>query len=165
MVRSVKSSRGVRLAVASLAVSVAAGMAVVGGPASAQTVEVDIGDIVVQGETGSSQQIGSATVDPELVGRSCELKATVTNQSSVYPDNTLVVTSGDSRVDIAGIEAEADGVTVAGGTLTLGQTIEVNVVLGSLGVSSLGSSLTVTCEPLPPTPPPPSVEGEPTYTG
>lgn len=165
MVRTVRFSSGFRLGVAVLAASVTVGLMMAGGPASAQTVEVDIGDVIVQGEVGSSQRIGSAAVDAELVGRSCEVTATVTNQASAYEDNVLVVTSGDTRVEIPGIEADIDGVTVAGGTLTLGDTIEVDIVLGALGVSSLGSSLSVTCEPLSPTPPPPAVKGEPPYTG
>ena len=144
---------------------VALAVVAVAAPVSAETVEVDIGDVVVQGEAGSTQQIGSATVDAELVGRSCDLVATVTNQSSVHPQNKLVVASGGSTIEIPGIEAQAGGVTVQPGTLTLGETITVSVVLGPSKISSLGSSLTVTCEPLPPAPPPPPVKGEPPYTG
>lgn len=138
---------------------------VVAAPASAQTVEIPLSDVVISGPEGSVTQIGSATVEPDLVGRTCSVLATVKNQSSVHVGNTLIVASGGGQVTVAGIEDEADGITAQGGTLTLGSTIEVSVMFGPDGFSSLGSSLTVTCEPLPTSPPPPPVPGDPPFTG
>lgn len=156
---------GRRVSVVSAVGIMAAGALLVGGPASAQTIDVPIEEVYTTGEPGTSVAIGSAEVAEDLQGRSCEISATVTNQSSEHPGNTLVITSGDSTVEVAGIEENADAVTTSGGTLTLGADIQVSVVLGDTGGTSLGSSLTVTCEPLPATPPPPPVVADPPYTG
>lgn len=128
-------------------------------------IEIPIQEVYVSGEVGSSVAMGSADVAAELVGRSCNVVATVTNQESVHPGNTLVVTSGDSTVSIAGIEDVADAVTTEGGTITLGSTISAAVVLGDDGATSLGSGLTVTCEALPQTEPTPPTPAAPVYTG
>lgn len=128
-------------------------------------IEIPIHEAYVSGDVGSSVGMGSADVAAELVGRSCNVVATVTNQESVHPGNTLVVTSGDSSVSIGGIEDEAGAVTTEAGTITLGSTISASVVLGDDGATSLGSSLTVTCEALPETEPTPPTPASPVYTG
>lgn len=155
---------GKRVAISAAgALAIAAGLIAV--PAAADTIEVPIADVAAKGDPGSTVQIGSADVDGELQGRSCEVAVVVKNQVSEHPGNKLIITSGDSRIEIPGIEDTANGVTEAGGTLTLGTTINVGVMLGNANITSLGSSLTVTCAPLPETPPPPPVTGEPPYTG
>lgn len=128
-------------------------------------IEIPIQEVYASGDVGSSVAMGSADIAAELAGRSCNVVVTVTNQQSVHAGNTLVVTSGDSSVSISGIEDEAGAVTTDGGTITLGETISVAVVLGDDGATSLGSSLTVTCEALPDTKPAPPTPAEPTYTG
>ena len=149
-----------------LAVAVAAAVGFVAAPASAETIEVDIAQTAVQGDPGSTVQLGSADVAAELVGRSCAVAITVTNQVSENPGNKLVVSSGDSGVEVPGIEEAANAVTTASGTLTLGSTINVSVVLGpSTSFTSLGSSLVVTCELLPEPPPSKPVVTTPTYSG
>lgn len=137
----------------------------IGLPASAQTVELDFDDVAVGGDEGTTVEIGKADVDSELVGRSCNLVAEVQNQSSVHPGNKLIVTSGDSTLEIEAIEDTADGLTSEAGTLTLGETIVVAVQFGPNQYTSLGSNLTVTCEPLPPSPPPSTVPADPPYSG
>ena len=150
-------------------VAVAAVCSMIGSAALAQdpdtVIEVPIEEVYATGDVGSSVAMGSADVDADLVGRSCNVVATVANQESVHPGNTLVVTSGDSSVSIDGIEDVADAVTTDGGTITLGSTISAAVVLGEDGATSLGSSLTVTCEALPVTAPLTPTPAEPTYTG
>jgi len=131
----------------------------------ATVIEIPIQEIYTTGDVGSSVAMGSAGVAAELAGRSCNVVATVTNQESVHPGNTLVVSSGDSSVSITGIEDVAGAVTTDGGTITLGETISAAVVLGDDGATSLGSSLTVTCEALPETKPALATPAEPTYTG
>ena len=128
-------------------------------------IEIPIQEAYSSGDVGSSVAMGSADVADELVGRSCNVVATVTNQESVHAGNTLVVSSGDSSVSISGIEDEAGAVTTEGGTITLGDTITAAVVLGDDGATSLGSSLTVTCEALPETEPTPPTPASPVYTG
>lgn len=161
----VPATAGRRIAAVSIAGLAAIGAAFFGTPVSAQAIEVPIQDVMTNGEPGSSVALGSADVSDDLQGRSCEVAAVVTNQSSEHAGNVLVISSGDSSITVASIEDQANTVTSGSGTLTLGSTVEVAVVLGDTGGTSLGSSLTVTCAPLPPTPPPPAVEGEPPYTG
>ncbi len=156
---------GRRVSVVSIVGIGAVGAVFVSGPVSAQTIEVPIEEIYTTGDPGSSVAIGSTEVAEDLQGRSCEISATVTNQSSEHQGNTLVITSGDSTVEVEGIEETADEVITSAGTLTLGTDIQVAVVLGDSGGTSLGSSLTVTCEPLPATPPPDPVVADPPYTG
>lgn len=132
---------------------------------SETVIRIPVQEAYVTGDVGSSVPMGSADVDAALVGRSCNVVATVANQESVHPGNTLVVSSGDSSVSIAGIEDVAGEVTTEGGTITLGDTVSVAVVLGEDGATSLGSSLTVTCEALPETKPTAPTPADPTYTG
>jgi hypothetical protein len=128
-------------------------------------IEIPIQEVYVTGDVGSSVAMGTAEVSDDLAGRSCNVVATVTNQESVHPGNTLVVSSGDSSVSIAGIEDVAGAVTTQGGTITLGDTISAAVVLGDDGATSLGSSLTVTCDARPETEPTPPTPASPVYTG
>ncbi|MDH3295670.1 MAG: hypothetical protein OER95_15230 [Acidimicrobiia bacterium] len=128
-------------------------------------VEIPVAHVYGHGEPGSSVAMGSAEVGDDLVGQTCDVVAKVTNQESAHPGNKLVVTSGDSSVEIAGIEDTAGAVTVKGGSLTLAKTVSVAVVLGEDGATSLGSSLAVTCEPLPATKPTSPTPTQPTYTG
>ncbi len=149
-----------------MAIALAAAVGFVAAPASAETIEVDIAQTALSGDPGSTVQLGSAEVAPELVGRSCSVAITVTNQVSENPGNKLVVSSGDSGVEVPGIEEAANAVTTASGTLTLGPTINVSIVLGpSTTMTSLGSSLVVTCELLPEPPPSAPVVTTPTYSG
>jgi hypothetical protein len=140
-------------------------LSLVASPASAQTIDVPVNDVIVTGEPGTVQEIGGVDVASDLVGRTCDIVATVKNQSSVHLGNTLIVTSGDSTVSVDGIEDVADGTVSEAGSITLGSTITVSVELGQDGVSSLGSNLTVTCEALPEAPPAAPVVTTPTYTG
>lgn len=152
-----------------LALVLAGGMALAagmgGGPVSAETIDVPIGQSFVSGAVGSTAVLGGAPVPAALVGRSCSIEVTVTNQESIHPGNALVVTSGSSTVTVAGIEEVAGSVTTQAGVLTLADSISVGVQFGNDGISSLGSNLKVTCAPLPVAPPPAPVVKTPTYTG
>jgi hypothetical protein len=140
-------------------------LGLVASPASADEIDVPIDDVIVSGDAGSVHEIGGTDVDADLVGRTCDIVAEVTNQSSVHTGNTLIVTTGDSTVTVEGIEDVADGVVTKAGSVTLGSTIKVSVELGDDGTSSLGSNLTVTCEALPEAPPAEPVVETPEYTG
>ena len=162
--RSSKSVRLTVLAVAVLAALVSVWM--VGGPADAQTLDVPIEQTVIQGTPGSTVSIGTADVPADLVGQTCEITVEVVNQESIHGGNKLIVTSDGSTVEVEGIEDAAGSTTTVAGTITLGATIDVSVYLAVDSISSLGSSLTVTCTPLPPPPPPPPPPTTvPNYTG
>jgi hypothetical protein len=137
----------------------------VGGPADAQTIEVPIEQVVIEGAPGSTIQIGSADVPADLVGETCEITVSVVNQESIHGGNKVIVESDGSSVEVAGVEDQAGSTTTVAGTITLGSDITVSVYLAVDDISSLGSTLTVTCTPLPPPPPPPPVTTVPAYTG
>lgn len=163
---SLKSSnRTVRTGLAVLAVFAGLSVWMVSGPAAAQDIEIPIEQTVIDTTPKSTVQIGQADVPADLVGRTCEIEVVVTNQSSVHPGNNLIVASDGSSVTVEGVEDEAGGVSTVAGSITLGDTITVSVFLGRDSISSLGSNLSVTCAPLPPTPPAPTVVTRPSYTG
>lgn len=161
-----KSSRSIRLTVL-VATAAAALVSVwmVGGPADAQSIDVPIEQVVLQGTPGSTVEIGSTDVPADLVGRTCEITVAVVNQESIHGGNKLIVASGDSSVEVDGIEDQAGSTTTVAGTITLGETLTASVFLAVDDISSLGSSLSVTCQPLPPADPPPPVTTVPNYTG
>jgi hypothetical protein len=140
----------VKRAAAGLAVAGLVGLiGLTGLPASAQTIEVPITQSFASGAPGSTTALGSVPVPANLVGRSCTAQAVVTNQESIHPGNTLIITSGASSVSVAGIEETPGSVTSQAGVLTLGDSITVSLQFGNDGLSSLGSNLTVTCAPIP----------------
>lgn len=164
--RGSNSSRSVRIAV--LAVTTIAALVsvwLVGGPADAQTIDVPIEQVVVEADPGSTVEIGSADVPADLVGETCEITVEVVNQESIHGGNKLIVESDGSSVEVEGVEDEAGSTTTVAGTITLGQKITASVYLAVDDISSLGSSLNVTCTPLPPPPPTPPVVTTPPYTG
>lgn len=145
---------------------VVAAVGVIATPAGAETITVPIPDVAVKGDPGSTVALGSAGVPEDLRGRSCDISITVTNQISEHPGNSLIVSSGTSVIEVPDIEKVANAVTQASGTVTLGDSIDVAVKLGpNTDISSLGSSLEVTCEPLPAPPPPKAEPKNPPYTG
>lgn len=161
-----KSSRSVRLTVLIVtAVAALVSVWMVGGPADAQTIDVPIEQVVIEGTPGSTVEIGSAEVPADLVGRTCEITVEVVNQESIHGGNKLIVASDGSTVEVEGIEDQAGSTTTVAGTITLGSSLTVSVFLAVDDISSLGSSLTVTCKPLPPADPPPPVTTVPNYTG
>lgn len=155
-----------------LATAVAAMMAATAltAPVAAQddgeaSIIVPIQETYATGQAGDTVEVGSAEVPADLVGRPCTVNATVVNNQSTHVGNTMIIASGDSSVSISGIEDATDATMTGAGTLTLGSTVTASVVLGADGATSVGSSVTVSCDPLPVTPPPAPVTKEPNYTG
>lgn len=114
--------------------------------ASAETIQVPISNEPVFGNPGSVIQLGQAEVPTALQGRSCAVQIVVRNQESENAGNRLVVSSGASQVVLDGIEDTANSVTSGSGTLVLGPSIDVSVVLGG-GASS--AEMSVSCETTP----------------
>ncbi|MGF1597914.1 MAG: hypothetical protein ACFCVK_13440 [Acidimicrobiales bacterium] len=161
-----RATTGVARALAVMGTTLVLALGAFGGPAAADDkVEVPIATAYNAGEPGSVHQLGSAPVPADLTGRTCTVNITVTNQESVHAGNRVIVSSDGSQVALAGVEDTAGGVTTSVGELVMGSTIDVSVELGSDGLSSLGSNLTVTCEALPVAPPAKPVVQTPTYTG
>jgi hypothetical protein len=112
--------------------------------------EIDIPiDTVVRGDAGSVVLLTDPPVEvpSELVGRECVVVAQSENQSSVHPDNHLLVETGNSTVLIEDVESEP-GVTVnASGSVVLGENISVSLIMGPDGVFSAGIFVRVDCAP------------------
>ncbi len=128
-------------------------------------VQIPLTEVYQTGDAGSTVALGQTAVDGNLVGRSCSVTATISNNDSLHPGNTLVVTSGGASVQISGIEDAVGSSTLSGGTIVLGDSISASVVLGADGATSIGSRLSVACTALPDTEPPVATPGNPSYTG
>lgn len=110
-------------------------------------------DKVLVAEPGSLQPVASHQVPAELQGLTCTLRVVAENGSSVHPGNTVIVTTGDERVETPGVEDTADGSVIDVHTVVLGDTLEVAMLMGPEGLSSLGFTIGVECEKPPPTAP------------
>ena len=113
--------------------------------AQANTIEIFIGEGLVKGEPGDVVRIHSETVDPNMVGWTCTGSATTGNNASEHSLNDFVLTSGGSSAVIPDWEAEAGATTSMSGTLVLGPTITIDLVLGTDGRASGGVLIALNC--------------------
>ncbi len=121
------------------------------------------------------------SVASDLVGRSCGGTLEATNNESVHEGNKLIITTGDQTYEFPDVEASSGTITIAEGTVVLGETIEVGLELGDSGVTSGGIEISLTCPAvvettttteaetttttLPLTTDPSAVTTQPNYTG
>lgn len=105
---------------------------------------------VVRSAEGSQTLLATVDVDPSAVGETASITAVAENQSSVHPGNDLVVASGGTEVVLEDVERAPGVETVADGTLTLGTTVTVTLVMGPDEVFSAGITITIVCEDAPP---------------
>jgi hypothetical protein len=131
-------------------------------PALAQAepdiVIIDI-DRVVRGQPGEIFQVGSAAVEPELVGATCSGTAQTENNSSRHPNTDLIITTGSDSSVIQDFERDPGMTTTTDETLVLGETVTASVRLGADGISSASVIITLVC-----TPPPTTTTTPPTTT-
>lgn len=115
------------------------------------TIEIPL-DTVIRGPEGSQHHVGSASVPPDFQGAECGVVARVENQGSVHPGNDLVISSGGDTLVLADVEGESYGSVAGEGSLTLGDQVDVVLILGADGVFSAGFDIEITCpEPAPTT--------------
>lgn len=126
------------LAVASL------GLTAVGAEADDLSLEVPL-PTVLRAPAGTEHLLASTTVPSDLVGKLCAVTIHGSNQESVHPGNDLVIASGDDRLVLADVEGEAFGESEQEGSLRLGSTVTVTLVMGSDGVFSAGMTVRVSC--------------------
>lgn len=112
------------------------------GAVAAPTIVIPI-DTVVYAQPGSITRLAEADVPSELVGFTCEGFATAENQDSVHPNNDLILTSGGTTAILDNVEETPFEVTVATGTLLLGDTITVDLRMGGDGVFSGGMEILI----------------------
>ena len=143
---------------ATLWVRRAAGLAVVfilafsfSGVAGAEPdfeIEIPI-DTVVRSDAGDVVLLTDPPVEVpnELVGRVCVVVAQSENQSSVHPDNHLLIETGDSMVLIEDVESEPGATVNASGSVVLGEHISISLIMGPDEVFSAGIFVRVDCAP------------------
>jgi hypothetical protein len=113
---------------------------------------------VVMAPEGSETALSTTSTPDELVGETCEVTARSQNQSSVHPDNDLVVASNGSQITLHDVEALPGGVVTAADTLVLGEEIVITLIMGPDEVFSAGIEVRFQC------PPPSTTTTEPTTT-
>lgn len=117
-------------------------------PAAAED-EISINpDQVVRAEPGSVVTVAEQAVPAELVGRTCDLRITTDNGSSVHPGNAVVSKTGDSVVETTGVEDGSEASVVDVQPVVLGETLTIQLRMGDEGLSSLGFTVAVDCEDL-----------------
>jgi hypothetical protein len=142
--------------------------------ALAQTTEefsFDIPHLVIRDDTGTTHALETVNVPSNLVGASCTFEAVAGNNISVHPGNDLIMSSGGDSVTLPDVERAPGAVTPSNGSITLGDTIDVTLFLGTdngngRGVFSGGFTVNVSCtdEPEPEPSPSPSPSPEPSET-
>lgn len=120
-----------------------------GGLAAAVTVEeFDIMiplDTRVTAPEGSVTVLAAESIAPEFAGQICSVSVTAENETSVHPDNDLIVESGSSAVVVEDVEIGIGSVVHAGGDIELGSEIVVSLLMGPDGVFSAGFVVHVDC--------------------
>lgn len=96
---------------------------------------------VVRGPEGSEIVLMQLATPADLVGATCEITAMSENQSSVHPDNDLMV----SGVLIPNVEGEPGGKVVANDDVVLGSNIVISLLMGPDGVFSAGLTVGFNC--------------------
>jgi hypothetical protein len=96
---------------------------------------------VVRGPEGSEIVLLRSPTPTDLVGATCEITATSENQSSVHPDNDLMV----SGVLIPDVESEPGGTVSASDLVVLGSDIVISLVMGPDEVFSAGITVGFDC--------------------
>jgi hypothetical protein len=143
--------------------------------ALAQTTEefsFDLPHQVIRDDTGTTHALETVDVPSNLVGASCTFEAVADNNISVHPGNDLIMSSGGDSVTLADVERAPGAVTPSNGSITLGDTINVALFLGTdngngRGVFSGGLTVNVSCidEPEPSPSPEPSETESPRPPG
>ncbi len=127
------------------------GAVMLAAPATAQTETIIIEiDGITRGAEGSITTIAEVAVDPAMVGATCAGASQTTNNASEHPNNDFILSSGTSTAVIADWEREAGVVVNTSMTLVLGETITVQLRLGTGEVSSGMVSIALTCAQPPP---------------
>ena len=97
-------------------------------------------------QPGDVRTIATYDVSAELVGLSCSVSVTSTNDESVHINNFVRITSNGDSLDVLGTEDGVNGVHTTSKTLELGSTIVVTNHIGrrALGELPVGTSVQLT---------------------
>ncbi len=106
----------------------------------------------VFGAPGTSLVLATQTVDPSVIGRSCQIAIDVHNNDSVRAGTDIVIASSGASVTASEVEAVAgDAPPAVLGNLVLGSTVTGSVVFGPEGQASVAATILVDCPDVPPT--------------
>jgi hypothetical protein len=115
-------------------------------PASAEDDLTFQPDEVLIAEPGSLQSVAVEAIPAELQGQTCDVRVVAENGTSVHPGNTVIISTGTSKMETAGVEDNPNGQVVGVQSLTLGETMAVQLLMGAEGLSSLGFTIGVDCQ-------------------
>lgn len=101
-------------------------------------------DTVIHAPVGSTTVLASITTPAAFVGATCTVSATTENQSSVHPNNDLVIDSATSVV-IPDVEAVPGGTVTATDDIVLSGTIVVSLLMGPDHTFSAGVEVSFDC--------------------
>ena len=106
---------------------------------------------VVDGAPGTVHEVASSDVAADQQGQTCSVTVTTMNNVSTHPQSDVLVDSDGTQVTAADVEAVPGASTTATGTLTLGSTVTVSVMLGPDGAFSGGGTVDLVCSAVEPT--------------
>ena len=112
-------------------------------PATA-TITVDVPTQVIRAAAGSEHVLALQTVNPSYIGFTCSTSLTAVNRS-VHPNNNVNLLTGTSTTSFANIERESGTITVAGGSVVLGEAIGLTLTMGSDEAYSSEFVVTLNC--------------------
>lgn len=90
----------------------------------------------IDAEPGTTHELATVDVPPELIGSTCMAVADAVNNTSTHPGNNLVLSSGDTSATAFDVERAAGATTPFQGSITLGPTVTVTLVMGEDGTFS-----------------------------
>jgi hypothetical protein len=102
-------------------------------------------DDVVFAPAGAIVPVGSVAVGADLQGRTCRTSVITANQSSIHPENDLLIATGGSVARIEDVEDFTNGTNSWLVDITLGSSIDMSVEMGPDGISSLGFTVEIDC--------------------
>lgn len=112
--------------------------------AQGDVITIDFDDVVFA-PAGSLVPVGSVAVASDLQGRTCRTSVLTANQSSIHPENDLLIATGGSTARIEDVEDFTNGTNSWLVDVTLGSTIDMSVEMGPDEISSLGFTVEVDC--------------------
>ena len=113
-------------------------------------------DTYIAAEPGSITPIAVVETPPELVGSTCFGVAVAENGTSVHLGNNIIIESGSSVAVLENVEGAPNKVTNAIGELTLGEIVELSLLMGNDGAFSGGIAVFIDADCTPPTTVPPT---------
>jgi hypothetical protein len=106
---------------------------------------------VVRAPEGSMTVISTTATPDHLVGETCTVSAMAENQSSVHPDNDLIIEGESGDVVLEDVEGSPGAVVTATGTIVLGEEIVITLSMGPHEVFSAGVDVGFACGDIGPT--------------